>query len=152
MQCVPVAEPPWLAVARAELECGVKEIAGAAHHPRILAYHAVTALRATSDEVPWCSSGACWCLEQVGVVSPRSARARDWLEWGEEISFPVPGCIAVFARGKSPSQGHVGFVVGVEANGDLLVLGGNQHNAWTIESYPRHRLLSLRMPAPPEAA
>lgn len=146
MQCVPVDEPPWMAVARAELELGVMEIRGPEAHPRIVGYHAVTTLRATSDEVAWCSSGACWCLEEVDIRSPRSARARDWLAWGHEISFPVPGCIAVFARGKNPQQGHVGFVAGVEADGDLLILGGNQGNTWSIERYPAHRLLSLRMP------
>jgi uncharacterized protein (TIGR02594 family) len=87
-----------------------------------------------------------WALEQAGEKSTKSAAARSYLNWGHEISTPLLGCVAVLVRGENPSQGHVGFVVGVEPDGDLQILGGNQSNSVCVRKYPRGRLLSLRMP------
>jgi hypothetical protein len=41
-------------IAKAEL--GTTEVPGTQNNPRILEYHATTTLKATTDEVPWCSS------------------------------------------------------------------------------------------------
>src|SRR5512138_3265083 len=122
------------------------EVAGRRHNARILEYHSATRLRATEDEVAWCSSFACWCMEQAGVPSTRSAAARSWLEWGEPLDAPRPGAVAVFTRGANPNQGHMGFVIGAEATGDIWLLGGNQDNAVSVKLYPRGRLLGLRWP------
>lgn len=137
-------EPEWLTVARREI--GEHEIAGPKHNARILEYQAVTRANEGADEVPWCAAFVGWALEQVGEKSTKSAAARSYLTWGHEVSFPQLGAVAVFIRGNNPAQGHVGFVVGVEANGDLQILGGNQANSVCVRRYPASRLLSLRMP------
>jgi uncharacterized protein (TIGR02594 family) len=63
-------------------------------------------------------------MEKAGIQGTDSARALDWLKWGEAIPGPALGAVAVIDwhnRGK----GHVGFVVG--RSGDSIVLaGGNQ--------------------------
>jgi uncharacterized protein (TIGR02594 family) len=135
---------PWMVVAIGET--GVAEIAGAEHNPRIVEYHATTTLRATTDEVPWCSSFANWCMAQVGVPGTRSAAARSWLAWGRRLEEPTPGCVAVFRRGPRPTSGHVAFFVRREG-ARILVLGGNQSNRVRESWYPAADLLDYRAPA-----
>jgi uncharacterized protein (TIGR02594 family) len=144
--------PPWLAHAYDEL--GVHEIAGSIHEERILAYHDVTTLKATEDEIAWCSSFACWVMEQASIEHTRSARARSWLTWGKPLDQPRYGCVVVLARGVEPqpgpdviaAPGHVGFWVGWAAGSQILVLGGNQGNAVSVGAYPARRCLGLRWP------
>jgi hypothetical protein len=42
--------------------------------------------------------------------------------------------------------GHVGFVVGQQQNGDLMVLGGNQSDAINIRAFSRSRVTGYRWP------
>lgn len=136
-------EPPWLTVARGEI--GVRERRGG-ENERILAYHATTSLRATEDEVPWCSAFACWCVQQAGLKSTRSAAARSWMTWGQPLQAPRVGAVAVFSQ---DGGGHVGFYLGDK--GDTVeVLGGNQSDSVSITTYPKARLLGYRWPTPAE--
>lgn len=133
---------PWLPIAMAEL--GVREAPGDADNPRIVEYHQATTLRATDDEVPWCSAFACWVMQRAGVSSARSAAARSWLTWGQ--SSPLrPGAVVVLSRGTNPAQGHVGFAL---AWNDALVwlLGGNQGDAVSVAAYRRERVVGVRWP------
>lgn len=125
--------PSWLVRARREL--GVKEIAGARHHPRILEYHLSTRLRAKADEVAWCAAFVCWCLEQEGVASTRSAAARSYATYGRPSDI-VPGAILYFAPSDPDAggTGHVGFCDRVEGS-RVWLLGGNQRNR--VGSDPR---------------
>lgn len=142
--------PDWLRVAKAELARDVREIKGDEHTARILMYHAETSLGATADEVPWCSSFVCWVIEQGGLTSTRSAAALSWLRWGSELSQPRPGCIVVFDRRDKngvvmPNRGHVGFWM-AEANGSVMVLGGNQSDSVCLKGYPSEQVVSYRWP------
>lgn len=139
---IPV-EPDWLSVARAEL--GVAERPGTADNPRIVEYHSATSLRAMHDEVPWCASFVCWCLEQVGVAHTSSASARSFLTWGKPC-VPTEGCVVVLRRGNPPS-GHVGFYLRPHLPGRIHVLGGNQGNAVTITSFDESDVLAYRWPS-----
>ncbi len=69
--------------------------------------------------------------------------ARSYLSWGEALSEPRPGAIAVLSRGFDPRLGHVGFLVGATSN-DVILLGGNQGDAVRVQPFPRSRLLGLR--------
>lgn len=133
--------PSWLQVAHAEV--GQQEIAGAQHNPRIVAYHDTTSLRATTDEVPWCASFVGWCLEQAGLQHPRSARARDYADWGVPLDKPVLGAVVVLTR---PGGGHVGFYLG-QRDGKWLILGGNQSNRVNVAPYAPGRVLAIRWPS-----
>ncbi len=139
-----IEDPPWLARARREL--GVKEVKGAGHCARILQYHQATRLKAQSDEIPWCASFVCWCLEGEGIRSTRSARAADYATWGKE-TYLEPGAVVVFGKADPDSggSGHVGLLTGVEGDG-LWILGGNQANAVTIALRPASRMVACRWP------
>lgn len=149
-----MSAPKWLRLAFGELwPVTVREIAGDKHNQRVIQYHARTTLKATEDEVAWCSAFACWCMEQAGVTSTRSARARSWLAWGVAADYPNDGTIAVLRRAGGTAgpevldaPGHVGFVVGLDAPSSVLVLGGNQGNAVSIARYPLDQVLGFRLP------
>ncbi len=129
----------------AEKEIGVHEVKGSQHNQRIVAYHQATTLAASDDETPWCAAFVNWCLEVTGQRGTRSATARSFLKWGDEIELTdaKPGDVAVFSRGNSPWQGHVAFFL-QQSNGRLEVLGGNQGDAVTVATYPKAKLLGVR--------
>lgn len=133
---------PWMDVARAEY--GVSELYGSRHNPRILEYHATTSLRASADEVAWCSSFVCWCLERVKIASTRLANARSFYQWGKHTFFRY-GAICVFKRGSNPASGHVAFLVCL-IEGRAFCLGGNQGNRVKVSSFPLIDLLDTRWP------
>jgi len=138
-------------LAIAQREIGTKEVPGPEHNLRILAYHQATTFQATTDEVPWCSSFVCWCLERAGIDSTRSARARSYEEWGQKLdpSRIGPGAIVVFWRGTTQDEGkgHVGFYVGGDpASGRIAVLGGNQGNGVKVGTYPTTHLIGFYWP------
>lgn len=135
---------PWMAAARSQL--GQTEVAGQKHNPRILAYHAVTKLKATSDEVPWCASFVGWCLDQANLPHTLSAAAISYADYGSPLAEPIEGCIAVFRR---TGGNHVAFFVRKDETGRIWVLGGNQGNAVTIAPYRASDLIGYRWPPAP---
>lgn len=136
--------PAWLPIAFGEL--GQRELAGAAHNARIIAYHATTTLKATSDEVAWCSAFLNWVMRQAGKSGTGSAAARSWLKWGVTLPSPRLAAVAVLWRGDPASdQGHVGIVVGFDRD-HVWLLGGNQGDAVTVARFPRGQVLGFRWP------
>ena len=124
------------------MELGQKEIAGDADNPRIIEYHSATTLKATDDEVPWCSSFVNWCMRKAGLVGTGSAAARSWLTWGVDGVLEY-GEVAVISRGSNPEQGHVAFLL--DMNKDWVwLLGGNQHDSVSVSRFPRASLLDCR--------
>ena len=118
-----VLEPIWLGVAREYI--GLKETPGVDTNPTILGW--LTKLNAWwhNDATPWCGVYVAYCLQSVGIAIPREyMRAKAWLKWGTPLGAPVLGCIVVFAR---TGGGHVGFVVGEDDRGNLLVQIGRAH-------------------------
>lgn len=113
-------------------EIGVKEIAGSKHNPRVIEYHSVTSLHATTDEVPWCSSFVNWCVVQSGKEPTRSAMAASWKRWGKRLNKPKKGCIIGFIR--PDGSGHVGFFL-EEIPGKYRIVGGNQDNEVNVSSW-----------------
>jgi uncharacterized protein (TIGR02594 family) len=134
---------PWVSVAESLI--GTKEIAGAKHEPLIIEmWKAIKRGGIKTDEVPWCAAFVGYCLEKSGIVSTRFESAKSYLTWGQELSAPVYGCIVIFDRA---GGGHVGFVVGQDTHGRLLVIGGNQGNMVSIVPFDRARVAGYRMPA-----
>lgn len=131
----------WFLIAQKEV--GIVETPGPKNNPKILKYHQATTLKATADEVPWCSSFVSWCLEESKHKSTKSAWARSYLNWGKKLDKPVLGCIVVFSRGDN--SGHVGFFVS-QTSTSILVLGGNQDDQVKYKYYPKARLLGYRWP------
>jgi uncharacterized protein (TIGR02594 family) len=140
-QSSPLLDPQWLQVAR--LYVGLAEVPGAGNHPKISAWLQKLKAPFRDDETPWCGTFVGGSLDEAGypgIANPWGAR--NWLKYGVEIDRPAYGCIVVFWRGsKSGWSGHVGFVVGVDALGNLMVLGGNQGNKVSIKPFPLERVL-----------
>jgi uncharacterized protein (TIGR02594 family) len=134
--------PPWLDIAMNDL--GIKEIPGADHTQRILEYHNNTTLKATTDEVAWCSAACSTWFEESGVISARSARALDWLKWGQELKEPKIGCVVVMSR--DIDKGHVGLYLG-RTKDQIIIIGGNQADSVSVSVFPSSRLKSYRWPA-----
>ena len=133
-------EPPWITIAREYID--TKEIPGPDTHPRVLRWWQLIRQDYESDETPWCAAYVGGVLEEVGITSTRSAWARTYENWGQACE-PTYGAIAVFERGDG---GHVGFVMGVDAAGNLMILGGNQGDAVNISAFPRTHLIAIRWP------
>jgi uncharacterized protein (TIGR02594 family) len=70
-------------------------------------------------------------------------RAKAWLEYGERLEKPCLGCIVIFDR---KGGGHVGFAIGKDRLGRLLILGGNQGNQVSVMPFDTTRVLGYRMP------
>ncbi len=138
------SRPSWLDLAYGQV--GITEIPGPKADERILDYHNETSLKATSDEVPWCSAFMCAMFEWAGIPSTRSAMARSWLDWGVQLDAPRMGCVVVLWRGnKDGPSGHCGFYVG-ETDKSVQLLGGNQNNKVCVRGYSKDRILGYRWP------
>lgn len=138
--------PRWLAWARADI--GTREIVGAQHNPHVLDYWRLghVPLTVSDDETPWCAAFACAALEEAGVRSPRTPRARGF-ESGATLT-PCDarlGAIVVLSSERGAASGHVGFLTGV-APGQLILLGGNQGNRVCEAPFPASKLVSMCWP------
>lgn len=123
---------------------GLKEIKGAGTNLTIKSW--LSNLRSwwSDDETPWCGTFVAHCIKTSGYQLPKHwYRAKDWLNWGVTIDKPCYGCIVVFER---TGGGHVGFVVGKDKLGRLLVLGGNQGDAVSTVPFDINRVAGYRMP------
>lgn len=137
-----IIDPQWLAIARPLV--GLHEIKGVEHSPEILAmWRAIKRSGIQSDEVPWCAAFVGACLERAGIHSSRFESAASYLTWGVRLEGPAHGCIVVFSR---DGGGHVGFVVGQETHGNLLVLGGNQGDEVCVKAFSPSRVVGYRWP------
>lgn len=138
--------PPWLAWWLVELSKNIKEVPGTEASGRIISYHNHTTLKATSDEVAWCSAAMCCCFDELGLASTRSAAARSWLGYGVKLKAFKLGAIAVFERGPTESlAGHVAIALS-EDNNLVQVIGGNQGNAISIAKFPKSKLIAYMWP------
>lgn len=141
----PVEKPGWLVLAEGEL--GVREGAGAANNPRVVQLFADAGFSGIKqDSVAWCAAAVGAMLKRAGHAPSGSLAARSYEGWGVGLKEPALGAIATKRRGNSSWQGHVGFVVGANAN-QIFLLGGNQGDAWSIAAFPRKDFTSFRWPA-----
>lgn len=93
----------------------------------------------------WCADFVNATLSQAGMKGTGSGMARSFLDWGQEVSQPQRGDIAVFTRGDPNGPfGHVGFFDGYNEDGTIRVLGGNQGNSVSIANYSPDSLLGFR--------
>jgi uncharacterized protein (TIGR02594 family) len=135
-------ELPWIAEARKNI--GVKEIAGVKNESKILSWwRLIKRGGIKDDETPWCAAFVGGILETVGITSSRFESAKSYLTWGITLTSPIYGCIVVFTR---EGGGHVGFVVGKDESGRILVLGGNQGNEVSIRPFETTRVSGYRWP------
>ena len=140
-----LASLPWMGAAMGEF--GVSPFAPGQSNPRITAYHHGTSLHGYDDKVAWCSSFVHWCLGQACIKGTGSGLARSWLDWGEPLDAPLPGCIVVLSRDDPDGwKGHVGFYLHFDAD-HVHLLGGNQLEQVRAHFYPISSVLAYRWPA-----
>lgn len=139
-------DPKWIATARRYI--GTQEWAGAPDNPRILQWWKALGAPFTDDETPWCGAFVGGVLSESGIKPQKGgASARAWNSFGKKLTRPAYGCIVVFWRGsKTGTAGHVGFLLGVDKRGNLMVLGGNQSNAVNVKPFSKDRVLGYRWP------
>lgn len=152
-----MTELPWLAKARKYI--GLKEDKSKTTHNPQLVYMLYVMGKHNNeakawwrdDETPWCGLFAGFVLGQTGrFVVKQWYRAREW-ESDEmtKLDRPAYGCIVTFTRS---GGGHVGFVVGKDQKGNIMVLGGNQGDAVNIKPFSVGRVTGYYWPSSFEGA
>lgn len=124
---------------------GLREIKGSKHNNTILQW--LNSLKAWwhDDETAWCGTFVAHCMKSTGHIIPSTwYRALSWAQWGQKLDAPCVGCVVVFKR---QGGGHVGFVVGKNRAGNLMVLGGNQGDAVAISAFDTSRVVGYRWPS-----
>lgn len=137
-----MAEPSWLARARSYL--GLREFPGAKHNSIILRWWNGLF---RDDETAWCGAFVQGTQTESGYAGIKNfAGARNWLAYGSALLAAKLGAIVVFSRPGSSWSGHVGYVVGKDKAGNLMVLGGNQGDMVSIKPFKIDRVLGYRWP------
>lgn len=134
----------WMTIALKER--GIHEVAGPKDNPRIIEYHKATILKATHDEVPWCSSFVNWVFLMAGLPRTKSAAAASWLDWGFVLKEPKYGCVGVKTR---KGGHHVFFFMRLEErNGTpgAVIFGGNQNDSVCEEWIDLSTVIGWRWP------
>lgn len=135
-------ELPWIAEGRKHV--GLAEIPGKQHNKIITNWLIGLGAWWRDDETPWCGTFTAHCCRTAERDLPKHwYRAKGWLENTTKLSKPAYGCIVVFER---QGGGHVGFLVGVTADGYLMVLGGNQGNRVSIAKFSKDRVVAYLWP------
>lgn len=95
--------------------------------------------------------GRLWCARFMNMVLQRSGHqgtgsdmARSFSSYGQRISGPQVGAIAVMSRGRR--GGHVGIVSGIDASGNPIIVSGNHGNRVAESVYSRGRVYAYVMP------
>jgi uncharacterized protein (TIGR02594 family) len=144
------------AFAIAQRFVGVKETPGAASTPIVLAMLRLDQAWPSGDDVAWCSAFVNLIAWLLNLPRSRSLAARSWLAVGQPVTLEaaVAGFdVVVLTRGGSAAQpgaavldapGHVGFFGGLEVDGAVWILGGNQGDGVSLALFPRTRVLGVR--------
>ena len=138
---------------------GTREIPGPKDNPLIVDWaQKVSKGQIDDDETAWCGTFVGAMLMESGLPLPSNPLgARSYMELPRILTEPAQGCLAIWWRGSVDGwQGHVNFVVGKDAQGRLMCLGGNQNNEVNIAPYvvatKESRLLGYRWPSLQPAA
>lgn len=132
-------ELEWVKKARGCI--GLREIKGTHHNPTIINWldemgQFSNEARAwwRDDETPWCGLFAGWIMGKSGrYVVKEWYRAKAWASsLMTKLDMPAYGSIAVLSR---QGGGHVGFVVGINARGQIMLIGGNQGDMVQISAF-----------------
>ena len=94
--------------------------------------------------------GSLWCARFMNLVLQRSGyrgtgsdMARSFASYGQRVSGPQVGAIAVMGR---RGGGHVGVVSGIDASGNPIVVSGNNGNRVREAPISRGRIYAYVMP------
>lgn len=143
---------------------GVKETPGPAATPFVLGMLRLDGMAIADDATAWCSAFINFIAWLLRLPRSKSLAARSWLWIGETIALEharVGFDVVVLKRGLGPQPGpdvrsvdasgrvlgyppgHVGLFAGLDGE-FVLVLGGNQGDAVSIDRFPRTQVLGVR--------
>ena len=91
----------------------------------------------------WCARFMNMVLERTGLHGTGSDLARSFASYGQRVSGPQIGAIAVMGR---RGGGHVGVVSGIDAGGNTIVVSGNNGNRVRETPVSRGRIYAYVMP------
>jgi uncharacterized protein (TIGR02594 family) len=91
----------------------------------------------------WCARFMNLVLQHSGYRGTGSDAARSFASYGQRVSGPQVGAIAVMAR---RGGGHVGVVSGIDASGNPIVVSGNNGNRVREAPISRGRIYAYVMP------
>jgi uncharacterized protein (TIGR02594 family) len=96
------------------------------------------------------SRGSLWCarfmnmvLEKTGHRGTGSDLAASFAHYGQRVSGPQVGAIAVMSR---RGGGHVGIITGIDAQGNPIMISGNNGNRVREAPVSRGRIYAYVMP------
>ncbi len=92
----------------------------------------------------WCATFMNFILARIGYSGTNSDAAKSFAYYGQRISKPRIGAIAVLTRG--PRGGHVGVVSGIDSHGNPIIISGNHNDRVGEGVYPRARVIAYVMP------
>jgi len=92
----------------------------------------------------WCARFMNMVLEKTGHHGTGSDMANSFAHYGTRVSGPQVGAIAVMSRGGR--GGHVGIITGVDAQGNPIMISGNNGNRVREAPISRGRIYAYVMP------
>ena len=92
----------------------------------------------------WCARFMNMVLEKTGHRGTGSDMANSFAHYGTRVSGPQVGAIAVMSRGRR--GGHVGIITGVDAQGNPIMISGNNGNRVREAPVSRGRIYAYVMP------
>jgi len=97
----------------------------------------------TSRSSLWCARFMNMVLEKTGHRGTGSDMASSFAHYGQRVSGPEVGAIAVMGR---RGGGHVGIITGVDAKGNPIMISGNNGNRVREAPVSRGRIYAYVMP------
>ena len=97
----------------------------------------------TSRSSLWCARFMNLVLQRSGYKGTGSDAARSFANYGQRISGPQIGAIAVMSR---RGGGHVGIITGIDASGNPIMISGNNGNRVREAPISRGRIYAYVMP------
>jgi uncharacterized protein (TIGR02594 family) len=91
----------------------------------------------------WCARFMNLVLQHSGYHGTGSDMASSFARYGQRVSGPQIGAIAVMGR---RGGGHVGIVSGIDASGNPIVVSGNNGNRVREAPISRGRIYAYVMP------
>jgi uncharacterized protein (TIGR02594 family) len=91
----------------------------------------------------WCARFMNMVLEHTGHRGTGSDMASSFASYGQRVSGPQIGAIAVMGR---RGGGHVGIITGIDANGNPIMISGNNGNRVREAPISRGRIYAYIVP------
>jgi uncharacterized protein (TIGR02594 family) len=91
----------------------------------------------------WCARFMNMVLEHTGRRGTGSDMAASFASYGQRVSGPQIGAIAVMGR---RGGGHVGIITGIDASGNPIMISGNNGNRVKEAPISRGRIYAYVMP------